>query len=211
MNLFEFFKHGTNFNSPVLPRPTNPVPVTLSKNTPPVPYTPPAVEIKKEKGRVDKPSSDPSIEVLEVKKLGLDLEVVDTLVSTKDLESSFDLGKMTQKSNNSGDVEESVASSSVSSNITLQPSFICQRCGNSKHSCHQFLFGTFLEQEIMHLYRKKSGDLPECEIDKVFDEKHNQKLQVYVYFEHEIFEEKEDFVPPKCLLEGGIERGKESC
>ena len=101
--------------------------------------------------------------------------------------------------------DDSVTSDSIKS---MPDPFICQGCGNEKEQYHQFLFGTILLQDILSEYNKKSGDLEEKEIDEKFDTMYNVRLQTYIQLEHGMYDEKDDYDPPVCLLEGALKEAK---
>ena len=183
------------------------VPVTSESYTPPV-----AMKTKSEDE--DSVSTNPSVEVLQVTKPEPD-PVVSSAMSLIKLGTDLTgdvlghkVDEQTQRSFDGSGIEETFSTKSETGDSVCDP-LICQGCGNKSDMCHQVLFGTLLLQHILSLYKKMSGvGVTEDLIEKTFCEKYNVHLQGYVQLEHGLYDEKEDYKLPVCLVEGALREAK---
>ena len=87
--------------------------------------------------------------------------------------------------------------------------YFCVGCGNEKAECLDCLFGEFCIQECLTLYDNLGKH--DCTDDKdedEFMEKFNVQVCLNVLDEHEVYDKKDIYELPSCVVEGSLKEAK---
>ena len=107
-------------------------------------------------------------------------------------------------SSNVGEKDASTATETAEAKVDYN--FICAGCGNRCNNCHQYVYGSWLVQEVISLLNEKEADkLSDDDVRHTMKYVYNKQLNFHCYRKTYKYDQDCWYDFPDCLETGSVE------